>query len=210
MKFNILKSFILILIILFLGALTVYANESNEKENIETNYITINVLTDTFKDEKVLSKKEIDNLINSSVEKFLIDNDLTDVNHSAREVNITYSVDLNEGDAETLINTSLYNFIKSLKNFDYYDFNFDIYVKYIDKNYRTVKTKYASYTFNRETLGKFNWEEISILNFVSFADRIWTDSNGEESINKEIQTDELQLKILEIFKSYIQYKIGQK
>ena len=44
--------------------------------------------------------------------------------------------------------------------------------------------------------------------FVLYADKTWVNNEGKEGSTKAIETDDLQLKIINILKSYIQYKIS--
>lgn len=211
MKFLKLFRYIFIVIILLCFNTLVVSAEDVQNNKIQTNYVSMETLTDSFDyGYKLFTKNEIEDLINSSCQEILKDVDFIEINHSARDINIVYSINLSDDIPENTINRSLFDFIKSLNGFNYYDLNFEIYLKSVDKNYRTIKHKYASYTFNRETLSHLIWEDLTEDGFIKYADRIWTNIDGEQTIYKEKIVDELQLKILEIFKSYIQYKLIQK
>ena len=110
----------------------------------------------------------------------------------------------------------IYEYVKKTKQLpktaarsteDFKEF-FEIYVKSMDSNMRVSKARYSSYTFNSENLISLNLEELTHHEFVLYADKTWVNNEGKEGSTKAIETDDLQLKIINILKSYIQYKIS--
>lgn len=181
--------------------------EEAQNEFINTVNITMPILTDTI--ERIsLSNNEIEKLIHSSCEKALEPVESITIDHTSRNVSIIYEIDATKGDVTDLINISLYNFFSLLNDFDLYNFHFEIYVKSMDSNMRVSKARYSSYTFNSENLISLNLEELTHHEFVLYADKTWVNNEGKEGYTKAIETDDLQLKIINILKSYIQYKIS--
>ena len=208
-----LKSFFMFstLCILLIFSVKVNAQELSKQDKstngIETVLVSMPVLTDDI-DINVLSNKEIEDLINQNSEKYLKDVDSIDINHTGRQIDIVYSVNEADGEINDLINISIYNFLKSLGDFDFYSINFDVYLKTTDSNQRASKQKFASYMFKSETISSLDFEKIEYADFVSYADKFWTIEKGDEENDKTIEGDAFQLKIISILKSYIQYKIS--
>lgn len=213
MKFSIKNLSIIFMILLIISpSISVFAEETTnevvENVKITSNHIDMDVLTGEI-DNKILSNKEIDSLINTSCTKSFDELESLDIDHLNRKVTATISIDSSKGEIDNLINISLYNFFKSLKELPYYEYSFDVQQKITDSNYRVSKARYNTYIFTPKILQGIDFDNLSPLEFLEYANRI--EAGSVEVINgKEIGVDDFKLKIIAILKSYIQYTINNK
>lgn len=192
--------------ILFIGCLFLFTHNIFAMENIKTINITMNTLTDNYSN-SILSDKEIEQLITTSTDKSFEEISDININHTGRDITIKVLIDENKGNVDSLINTGIFNYFYLTKDFNLYNTNFEIEVRFENANGRMMKQHMYSYTFNKETLQKIDWENIDYKDFTKNADKYWTITEGEQE-NDKLAEDSFQLKIINILKDYVSYKLN--